>query len=372
MAEKDYYKTLGVSRDASAEEIRKAYRRLAKKYHPDRHKGDKSAEEKFKAVSEAYHTLKDKKKRAQYDRLREAEKHGGFTGFEDFFAGRAKPSAGPSGFGFGGAGGMGDLIDRIFGRDARTRTEAGFAQPARGGDIKTSIKIPFEMAFHGGKVDVRVPRRQKCRRCDGTGAAPGSRADACPQCGGKGQVLTGLGGFSVSRACPQCLGRGKIIRRPCTVCNGTGMAEQTTRVEVRIPKGIESGKKLRLAGMGQEGAQGGPPGDLTIEVQVAAPPGFERKGLNTYGDLTIDMVEAALGAEKDVKTLKGIVSLKIPAGTQPGQKLRIAGQGMEGAQGQKGDHFVTVKVRIPKDLTPRQQELLKELRRTEAAANRRT
>ncbi|MHC4787810.1 MAG: molecular chaperone DnaJ [Planctomycetota bacterium] len=372
MPETDYYKTLGVSPDASHEEIRKAYRRLAKKYHPDRQKGSKAAEEKFKEIGEAYGVLGDPEKRKQYDRLRQAGMRGDWFGgggrFEDVF-GKARGGAwrGEGGVRFEDLGDLGDLFSRMFGG-----RHAGAERPARQGghDRTSSMTIPFETAAHGGTVEVQIPREKTCPSCSGTGAAPGTSADTCPQCGGSGQVLSGQGAFSVARPCPACFGRGRVIRDPCGKCRGNGVIEEPSTVKVRVPAGIEGGQKMRLAGLGQPGTGGGPNGDLLLEVHVRPHPEFRREGRDVYGAAVVDMVDAALGTEVDVPTLKGPITMQVPPGTQPGQKLRIPGYGLETSDGRCGDHYVEVKVRVPRDLTAEQKRLLKQLRGAPAEAKR--
>jgi molecular chaperone DnaJ len=371
MAEKDYYKVLGVSPEASHEEVRRAYRRLAKEHHPDRHGGSRAAEERFKAITEAYRVLGDPEKRKQYDRLREMGMGGGtfegFGGFEDLFRGAGARGHGVSSEDLGDAGGLRDLFSRIFGggysRGAR-------APRQRGRDINSAITVPFDTAVRGGTVEVRIPRQQACPSCSGSGAAPGSSADICPHCNGTGQVLAGQGAFSVARPCPGCFGRGRVVRTPCGRCRGTGTVEETTRVDVAIPKGIQDGQKMRLAGLGEPGVGGAQAGDLLLEVRVAPHATFERKGRDIHSRARVDMVDAALGTEVEVTTLHGVVSVKVPPGTQPGQKLRLPGYGLETSDGRKGDHYVEVQVTIPRRLTEEQKRLLEQLRRVPAAATR--
>ncbi len=370
MAQKDYYKVLGVSPEASDDDIRKAYRRLAKEHHPDRHGGSKAAEEKFKEISEAYEVLGDAEKRKQYDQLREARLHGwgggAQGGFEDLFGGGRQWQRG-EGISFEDLGGLGDVFSRMFGGSASAASGAQ-ARARRGANLSSSVSVPFDTAVHGGRIEVQLPREKACPRCSGSGAAPGSSARKCPQCGGSGQVMSGQGAFSVARPCPQCFGRGKIIQNPCPKCQGSGTVEEPSRVEVTIPKGIQDGQKIRLAGMGQPGHGGAPPGDLLLEVHVAAHPEFERKGRDIHSEVTVSMVDAALGTKTDVQTLHGEVTLSILPGTQPGQKLRVPGYGLETSDGRKGDHYVQVKVRIPRKLTAEQRRLLEQLRRAPAAA----
>lgn len=361
MAEKDYYKVLGVSADASREEIRKAFRRLAKKHHPDRNKGSEAAEQRFKEISEAHSVLGDKGKRRQYDQLREAGMRGGAWNFEDHFGGRGgRGSAGGGpGAGVEDLGGIRDLFGRMFGGAGGIGTE--FRTRQRGRDIHSQISIPFETAARGGRATVGIPRQAACARCGGTGAAPGTKAEVCPQCGGKGRVATGQGGFSVSRPCPQCFGRGKIVQKPCAACRGTGTTEQVSKVEIKIPAGIDDGKRMRLAGMGEPGLGGAPAGDLILEVRVQSHRTFRREGLNVFSTACVSMVDAALGATVEVQTMNGTGEVRVPPGTQPRQKLRLKGHGLKGPDGRKGDHFVEVQVVIPKDLTEKQKELLRKL-----------
>lgn len=370
MPEKDYYKVLGVSEDASQDDIRKAYRRLAKEHHPDRHGGSKSAEEKFKQISEAYEVLGDPEKRQQYDRLREAGRHGwsgeGGPGFGDVYGSGGRQWEGGEGIRFEDLGGLGDIFSRMFGGGAaggaQTRTAA-----RHGANVTRSITIPFEKAARGGKVEVRVPREKTCPQCSGSGAAPGSQTQTCPQCQGRGQVLSGQGAFSVARPCPQCFGRGQIIQRPCQRCQGSGSVEEPSVIEVNIPRGIEDGQKIRLAGMGRQGEGGATAGDLLLEVNVARHSEFRRKGRDIYSTARIDMVDAALGTKVDVQTMHGEVTVSVPPGTQPGQRLRVPGYGLETSDGRKGDHYVEVKVAIPKELSAEQKRLLEQLRRAPAA-----
>jgi molecular chaperone DnaJ len=370
MTESDYYKVLGVAEDASQEDIRKAYRKLAKQHHPDRHGGSKAAEEKFKEISDAYGVLGDPQKRNQYDQLRRAGMSGGAFGGMGFDFGGAGPRQawrGTGGFDFGGEGGlgdMGDLFSRIFGGAQRSRR-----RPAarRGHDVESSVTIPFQTAVRGGKVSISIPRDKTCPSCDGSGAAKGSRVDPCPQCNGMGEVLSGQGGFSVARPCPTCFGRGQIIERPCGRCGGSGSVEETSRLEVNIPKGIRDGQKIRLAGMGRPGAGGAPAGDLRLEINVEPHPEFERKGRDIHSKVSVSMADAALGTKIDVRTLQGTVSVSVPAGSQPGRRLRIPGYGMETSDGRKGDHFVEIQVTIPRKLSDEQRRLLEQLRKAPAA-----
>ena len=368
MAEPDYYEILGVSPDAAQDEIRKTYRRLAKKHHPDRHSGSKAAEERFKRISDAYSVLGDPEKRKQYDQLRQMRMQGGafegFAGFEDLFGGAGGPQAGRGGRAEG-TGGLGDLFSKIFGG---SRAGGERAPRQRGHDISSSVTVPFEMAVRGGTIEVTIPREKQCPACSGSGAAPGARVETCPRCGGTGQVLSGQGGFSVAHPCPTCFGRGSIIQTPCGRCRGSGAVEEPSRVEVKIPKGIQNGQKLRLSGLGQPGLGGGPAGDLLLEIQVQPHPTFRRKGRDIFSKARVSMVDAALGTDVEVQTLQGAVTVKVPAGTQPGQKLRVPGYGLETSDGRRGDHYVEVQVAVPRKLTAEQKALLEQLRRAPATS----
>ena len=370
MPEKDYYKTLGVSAEASQEEIRKAYRRLAKQHHPDRHRGSKAAEEKFKDAAEAYSVLGDPQKRRQYDRLRQVGMHGGWheagPSFEDLFSGLGGRTwhAGED-VNFRDYGSLGDLFSRIFG-GARGRAEHAARQ--RGHDVASAISVPFDVAVHGGRAEVKVPRERACPECGGTGAAGGAGVETCAQCRGSGQVLSGQGAFSVARPCPACFGRGRIIRRPCGKCRGGGTLEEPVLVEVKVPAGVEDGQRMRLAGLGQPGVGGGPNGDLLLEVRVQPHPAFARRGRDIHSKVQVNMVDAALGTQVEIQTLRGTVTVTVPPGTQPGQRLRIAGYGLQTADGKKGHHYVEVQVRIPRSLTEEQRRLLEQLRGVPAGA----
>lgn len=360
MAEVDYYEVLGVPESASPEEIKRAYFRLAKKYHPDRNPNDKAAEARFKQINEAYETLSDPQKRRRYDQLRRLRREGVFTG-----------AGGPGGFRFqdlgdlfGGEvtfsdlGGIGDIFRRFFGTGGPGESRA---RSRRGEDLHIDVEIPFETAAFGGRVTVRVPREENCPRCGGSGAEPGSRSEPCPQCGGRGIVELFQGTFGMSRPCPRCLGRGRIVSRPCRSCGGGGRVRRERTLEVTIPKGLADGARLRLAGQGEPGPAGGPPGDLYVRVRVRPHPRFRRKGLDIYTDLTIDMVDAALGTSVEVPTLEGPVTLKVPPGTQPEALLRLRGRGIAAGDGRRGDQYVRVHVRVPRRLTERQRALLEQL-----------
>ncbi|GAB4335368.1 MAG: molecular chaperone DnaJ [Candidatus Abyssubacteria bacterium] len=362
MPPKDYYSILGVPKDAPAKDIRNAYRKLAKKYHPDKNPGDKQAEEKFKQVQEAYDVLGDEKKRKQYDQMRDGvffgAGPGGFTGF----GGHA--GAGGQQFRYedlSGFGDVGDLFSSIFGFGGRPRARqwgGGFAAPMKGEDAYAEIEIPFEQAVSGGKTTIQLAREEECSRCSGTGSEPGSGGQTCPTCQGRGNVATSQGAFSISRPCPNCLGKGVVGGRPCGKCGGSGSSVETRAITVKIPAGVSDGSKIRIAGQGQKGIQGGPPGDLIITVSVRKHPRFRREGSDIYSDVTINLAEAVLGTNVQVESLDGTVNLRIPPGIQPGKKLRLRGRGVKKVHGKgRGDHIVTVNVKIPDTLNEHEKEL---------------
>jgi molecular chaperone DnaJ len=359
-AGKDYYQTLGVSESASAEEIKKAYRKLAKQYHPDANQNDPKAAERFKEVGEAYAVLHDAEKRKQYDQMR---RMGAFTGFG---------SGGPrGGAGFespgggvrftvddlGDMGGLGDLFSSIFefGRKRKPRTG-----PERGADVEYTVEVSFQMAARGGTIAVRVPMTDECAVCSGSGAAPGARTLVCPECAGAGTISFGQGGFAVNRPCPACYGRGQTPAEPCAACAGAGQVRQERQIRLKVPAGVETGSKLRLSGQGQRGAGGGAAGDLLITFQVKPDPFFRREGLDVHCTVPVNIAQAALGSTVRVRTVDGKrVAIRIPAGTQSGTKLRISGQGIEkGAR--RGDQYVQVKITVPEQLSPDEERLMRE------------
>jgi molecular chaperone DnaJ len=360
MSKKDYYEVLGVNKDASADEIKKSYRALAKKYHPDKNPNDKVAEEHFKEIQEAYDVLGDTQKRTEYDQLRDAERRGfSFRDMGDIFSrGRRSNSRTGAGFGFEDLGGLGDLFSRFFDRGERVRSSR--YGPTRGNDITIELDVPFENAISGWDTIVTVPREEDCPTCRGTGAQPGTSTQTCPECDGSGTVQSVQGGFALSRPCPRCYGRGTIVEVPCKTCEGRGQVQQTRRISIKIPPGVDDGMKIRVPGQGEAGVAGGPRGDLYIIPRIMGHRFFRREGDNIYCDVTIDFTQAILGVTLMVSTIDGRVRLKIPAGTQPGALLRLKGRGIKRRDGNRGDQFVKVNVSLPKYITPKQRELLEQ------------
>ena len=349
--DKDYYKLLGLSETASPEEIKKSYRRLAKDLHPDRSGGDKAKETRFKEINEAHEVLSDPLKRAQYDRMRKS----GFS--EPFRQGHAGgPAMNAEDFGD-----LGDLFSSFVDMDAWGRQAGGGkSRRQRGEDTGFALEIPFELAAKGGRTTITLPKEEPCETCKGTGAK--GTAKPCPRCRGSGVASRAQGGFAFNRPCPACLGRGVQPGPPCPDCGGEGLRQVQRQVEVEIPAGVSTGAKLRLAGEGRPGMNGGPAGDCFLELTVAAHPGFEREGRDLTSTVELDFVDAILGAEAAAQTLGGSVKVKIPPGTQPGARLRLAGQGIQGPDGEPGDHYVRVKVKLPRTLTDEQKKALEAFR----------
>jgi molecular chaperone DnaJ len=357
---RDFYQVLGVPDSATPEEIKKAYRRLAKQHHPDANPNNPQAAERFKEVSEAHAVLADADKRRHYDQMRRlgAFDGGGFRrqspGGRPGTAGGG-PGGAPEGFDFPDVGsfGLGDIFSSIFGKGGRAETE-----PAE--VIETVVEIPFRVAALGGKVPVRLPLNESCRACAGSGAAPGAKISACPECNGRGNVTFGQGGFAVSRPCPQCRGRGRIPSTPCPTCGGAGEVRHEREILITVPPGTETGAKVRLKGQGQSAAPGLPPGDIVVTFQVPPDRFFHRDGLDLVCEVPINLAQAVLGTRLRVRTLDGKkVVLKVPPGTQPGRKFRIKGLGIEKGE-RRGDQLVQVQVQIPDQLTPEQEGLLKQ------------
>ncbi|HIJ64514.1 MAG TPA: molecular chaperone DnaJ [Candidatus Hydrogenedentes bacterium] len=354
--QRDYYEILGVAKNASDEEIRKAYLKLAHKYHPDKTGGDKAAEEKLKEINAAYDTLKNAEKRARYDRFGHAA--------EQFGAG-AEPGFGFEGFDFNMGGGgfdtsVEDLFDALFG-GGRSRTGRGRRRAAMPGrDLEYPVRITLREAAFGTKKKIRFNRLEACGDCNGVGAAPGTGPQTCSTCGGAGQVRRSQGFFSVSQTCPECRGAGQVIASPCRSCSGSGRVNGQREISVDIPAGIDAGQRLRLAGEGEPGTGVGPRGDLYIVVQVQPDEVFTREGNDVICEIPVSFPQAALGATIRVPTLRSEAELKIPAGTQTGKTLRLRGMGMPDLRGYgHGDQIVRIQVETPKKLSREQKELLK-------------
>ena len=353
MAEKrDYYEVLGVKKDATADEIKKAYRKLTKENHPDLHPGDKACEERFKEANEAYEILSDEEKRKKYAQFG----HAAFDPNAGFGAG---------GFdGFGGFGGFGDIFSDIFGGfGGATRTNPN--APRRGESVRATVNISFEEAAFGCKKEVTVTKVETCADCKGTGCAPGTTPEICPDCKGTGSVTvnqrTPFGMMQSSTQCSKCRGTGKIIHQPCKTCRGMGAVRRQHKVEVNIPAGIDDGQTISKPGGGNAGTNGGPAGDLLVSVIVRPHARFERDGTSVLLDQEISYAQAALGAEVEVPTLDGKVKLTIPEGTQPGAVFRLRGKGIPYLRGSgRGDQFVSVNIKVPKNLTGSQKELLRQ------------
>lgn len=350
MAE-DLYKTLGVSKGASAEEIKKAYRKLARKYHPDRNPDDPKAEERFKEVQGAYDTLSDPEKRREYDA------GGAFAGFG---GGRGPfgPGAGGAPGGFG-PGDLGDIFSNLFGRGG------GRAQPrqVRGRDLETEVNLTFDQAVNGAQVSVTVPKAERCGTCGGNGAKPGTAPTTCPRCGGRGIDAQSQGFFSISQPCPQCGGAGQIVEDPCPTCGGSGLTQQRKRYKVNIPRGVRNGARIRLAGKGEAGPRGGPPGDLYVTTRVAPSPVFKRlDGGNLEVTVPVTIAEALRGATIEVPTLEGTKKIKIPAGTRHGTIQRLRGEGAPKPRGKgRGDIRYRLEIEMPQKLTKEQREAAEKL-----------
>ncbi len=350
MIQKDYYEILGISRNASEEEIKKAYRRMALKYHPDRNPGDKEAEERFKEAAEAYEVLRDPEKRRLYDQFGHeglrTTGFSGFRGFEDIFST------------------FSDIFEEFFGFGTSSRRHE---YQTRGADIRYELRISFIDAAKGKETEIEIPKHEICSQCGGSGAAPGTTPTTCPTCGGHGKIVRSQGFFRISSTCPHCNGEGKIIRNPCTRCSGTGLERRIKRVNIKIPPGVYTGARLRLRGEGEASPYGGPPGDLYVVLYVEEDDFFERdEHNNLYCRIPISFVQAVLGTEIEVPTLNGKKKLSIPKGTQPGQVFRLKGEGFPHIRGSgNGDLIVEIDVKIPKKINHRQEEILREYAKLE-------
>lgn len=342
MSKRDYYEVLGVAKTASEGEIKKAYRKLAMKYHPDRNPDDKASEDKFKEASEAYEVLSDAQKRSAFDQFG----HAGVDG-----------NAGQGGFGGGGFADFSDIFGDIFGGGG-----GGFGGrrgPQPGEDLQYELEISLEDAVAGTEVDIRIPTKDICDACDGTGAEPGSEVETCSTCGGHGQVRMQQGFFSVSRTCPTCHGTGKIIKSRCRKCSGEGYTHSHKTLSVNIPAGVDNGDRIRIQGEGEAGEKGAPHGDLYVRIRVKQHPIFKRDGNTLYCELPLSFPSAALGGSIEVPTLNGRANLKVPAGTQSGQRFKLSGKGVKSVRSARvGDMIVEVNIETPVKLTQEQKDLL--------------
>ena len=339
MAKRDYYEVLGLERGSSSDDVKRAYRRLAMKYHPDRNDGDASAEEKFKEASEAYEILSDDEKRRAYDRF-------GHAGVD------------PSGMGMGDGGSFSDIFSDVFG-DIFGAARSGRRTQRRGADLRYNLDLNLEQAVHGDTVEIRVPVLGTCDDCDGSGAAPGTSPTTCPGCHGQGQIRVAQGFFSLQQTCPQCRGTGTFIANPCRTCGGGGRVERRKALSVNIPAGVDEGDRIRLSGEGEAGPQGSTPGDLYVQVSVREHPIFDRDGMNLLCDVPISFMQAALGGEVEVPTLDGRIKLRIPAGTQTHRMFRLRGKGATSVRRSgTGDLICRTVVETPVRLTEEQKSLL--------------
>jgi molecular chaperone DnaJ len=349
MAKRDFYEILGVAKNASDEDIKKAYRKLAMKYHPDRNPDSKESEEKFKEVKQAYEMLADPEKREAYDRY-------GHAGVD--------PNMGGAGGGFG-AGGFGDAFGDIFGDIfGGGRGRSGGPQVYRGADLRYNLEITLEQAANGFDTTIRVPSWDKCDTCHGSGAKPGTSPVTCTTCHGHGQVRMQQGFFSIQQTCPKCHGSGKVIPEPCAACGGAGRIKRNKTLEVKIPAGIDNGMRIRSSGNGEPGTNGGPSGDLYVEIHIKPHQVFQREGDDLHCEMPISFTKATLGGEIEVPTLTGKVSFTVPEGTQTGKTFRLKGKGIKGVRsGYAGDLFCHVVLETPVKLTEKQKDLLREFDR---------
>jgi len=344
MAKRDYYEVLGLNRDSSDEDIKKAYRKLAMQHHPDRNPENPKAEEKFKEAKEAYEVLSDGDKRAAYDRF-------GHQGVE----GHAGMGAGAGMGGFGEA--FGDIFSEIFGGGGRGRSNV-----YRGADLRYNLEISLEEAARGTETKIRIPTLEACETCHGSGAKPGTEPITCPTCNGQGQVRIQQGFFSLAQTCPRCSGTGKVVKEPCATCSGQGRLKRQKTLSVKIPAGVDEGDRIRLTGEGEAGVNGGPPGDLYVVIRQRPHAVFQREENDLHCDMPISFTTAALGGEIEIPTLDGSAKIRIPAETQSGKVFRLRGKGIKGVRTQvHGDLMCKVVVETPVNLTVRQKELLHEL-----------
>lgn len=348
---KDYYQILGVSRDATQEEIKKRFRELALKYHPDRNPGDKNAEEKFKEINEAYQILGDPEKRRKYDEILE--------GRPDFF----------------GFGSIEEIFEDLFSdftsifTGSRRRRRERAQDRVRGSDLLYRLKIDLFEAARGVEKEISFSARSTCEECNGSGMSPGTGTVSCPECGGRGVIVYTQGFFSISRTCSRCAGSGYVLESPCSTCRGSGTVKRERTLRVKVPQGAYTGLRLRMQGYGEPGMRGGPPGDLYVEIEVEEHPFFKREGDDIYLEIPISFTDALLGTEVDVPSVDGSVKVKIPQGAQHGQKLKIKNRGMPSLNGERGDLYLILHLKMPSRLTKKQRELIEEFKREEGSSS---
>ena len=357
MSKRDYYEVLGVSKTATQDELKKAYRKLARKYHPDLNKDNEEAAEKFKECNEAYSVLSDDQKRAQYDQF-------GHAAFENGGMGGGGGFGGAGGFGGFGGSGMEDIFDMFFGGQGGRGGSSSITGPQRGADLRFDLEISFEEAAFGLEKEINLYRDETCDRCHGEGAEPGSKVESCPECNGTGYVRftqnTMFGQMVNERPCSRCKGEGKIISEPCKECRSKGTVKRNKKLKVKIPAGVDNGSRLRVSGEGEAGAKGGPSGDLYVYLYVKPHKFFERDGTTVLCEVPINIVQATLGADIKVPTLDGQVTMKVPEGTQPGKVLRLKGKGIPSLRGgSRGDQLVRIKVVVPTKLSDKQKDALR-------------
>ncbi|MBC1511736.1 molecular chaperone DnaJ [Listeria booriae] len=357
MAKRDYYEVLGVSKGASADEIKKAYRKLSKQYHPDINK-EAGADEKFKEISEAYEVLSDASKRAQYDQYGHVDPNQGFGGGGSY---------GGGGFGGQGFGGFEDIFDTFFGGGGSARQDP--TAPRQGSDMQYTMRLKFKEAIFGKEAEIEIPREESCDTCHGSGAKPGTQPEKCSHCGGKGSINveqnTPFGRIVNKRTCQYCNGTGKEIKEKCDTCHGSGRVTKTKKIKLKVPAGVDDGQQMRVADEGEGGINGGPNGDLYVVFVVARDDFFEREGNDIYVEVPVTFVQAALGDEIDVPTVHGKVRLKVPAGTQTGTTFRMRNKGVPHLRGNgTGDQHVILKVIVPKKLDDKQKDILREFAAT--------
>lgn len=366
---KDYYSIIGVASTATDDEIKKAYRRLAKKYHPDANANDPKAAEKFKEISEAYNVLGNAEKRKQYDDMR---RFGAFDGMGG--AGGGRPGGGFPGGGFpggqpgfggyqnvdiGGLGGLGEIFSSIFGQSGRSSGGRGRV-PEQGQTVESVVNVPFRLAVEGGKIPVTIEANEECHTCHGSGGAPGSSMKVCNVCSGRGTVSYGQGGFSVNRPCPNCIGRGQVPSNPCPTCHGRGEVRSQKKINITVPSGTESGAKVRLKGQGGRGANGGQPGDLIVTFNVEPDRFFKREGLDLIATVPLNIAQATLGSKISVRTIDDKkVAIKIPPGTPSGKRFRVRNQGVKKGD-QRGDLMIEVSIQVPENLSEEQEQMMKD------------